>query len=172
MKKVCLLGLAILLFMACQQKGPARYATTGAEIDAVKSLVEDYHKGNWEGWLGHYADTAKIHHNTSDKVSQAPKEVMEQLKGLLAATSSYGFEGDPFFEKIIDDKGETWVNFWGNWKGTIAANNKELEIPVHLTLQFVNGKIVEEHGYYNLSEYMATMQELEAAKAAEEATEE
>ena len=69
---------------------------------------------------------------------------------------------------VIDDKGEKWVNFWGTWEGTIAANNQKLIIPVHLTLQFVNGKIVEEHGYYDLSEYMAVMQKIESEMAEEE----
>ncbi len=70
---------------------------------------------------------------------------------------------------IIDDDGETWVNFWGNWRGTVTTNGQELVIPVHLTLQFVEGKIVEEWGYYNLSEITAVLNEIAtAAKMAEE----
>jgi hypothetical protein len=61
--------------------------------------------------------------------------------------------------------------FFGNWKGTLAANNKSLEIPVHLALQIVNGKIVNEFGIYNFSEFAAALQEIEVAKmAAAEAT--
>lgn len=170
MKKIAVLGiiLSVILYASCKEKGPARYATTGSEVDLVKSLVADYEKGDWESWLGHYADTAKLHHNTTKDISLSAKEVNETLKVLLSNTSSYAFDKDPFYEKVIDDEGETWVNFWGDWKGTMAANNKELIIPVHLTAQIVNGKIVEEHGYYNLSEYMATMQEIEATQLVEE----
>jgi len=170
MKKTIVLGmlLSVLLYVSCVDKRPVRYATTGSEIDLVKSLVADYEKGDWEGWLGHYADTAKLHHNTTKDISLSAKEINKTLKAILSNTSSYAFDKDPFYEKVIDDEGETWVNFWGDWKGTIAANNKELIIPVHLTAQIVNGKIVEEHGYYNLSEYMATMQEIEAARKVEE----
>lgn len=170
MKKIAVLGilLTVILCASCKENAPVRYATTGSEIDLVKSLLSDYEKGDWESWRGHYADTAKLHHNTTKDISLSPTEMNETLKGLLANTSSYAFDDDPFFEKVIDDKGETWVNFWGDWKGTMVANNKELIIPVHLTIQIVDGKIVEEHGYYNLSEYMATMQEIAEAKMIEE----
>ncbi|MGA1226301.1 MAG: hypothetical protein ACO3VF_03480 [Tamlana sp.] len=30
-----------------------------------------------------------------------------------------------------------------------AANNKELIVPVHLAVQFADGKIVEEHVYFD-----------------------
>lgn len=170
MNKIAVLGIlfTIILYTSCKDNGPARYATTGSEIDLVKSLVSDYEKGNWEGWLGHYADTAKLHHNTTKEISLSAKEVHETLKVLLSNTSSYAFDKDTFYEKVIDDDGETWVNFWGDWKGTMAANNKELIIPVHLTVQIIKGKIVEEHGYYNLSEYMAVMQEIATSKEKEE----
>lgn len=170
MKKITVLGilLTVILYASCKEQGPARYATTGPEIDLVKSLISDYEKGDWEAWLGHYADTAKLHHNTTKDISLSATEMNETLKGLLANTSSYGFDGDPFYEKVVDDKEETWVNFWGDWKGTMAANGKELIIPVHITAQIVDGKIVEEHGYYNLSEYMATMQEIAETKLDEE----
>ncbi len=170
MKKIAVLGilLTIIICASCKENGPARYATTGSEIDLVKSLVSDYEKGDWEGWLAHYADTAKLHHNTTKDISLSAKEMNETLKGLLSNTSSYEFDKDPFYEKVLDDEGETWVNFWGDWKGTMAANNKELIIPLHLTVQIVNGKIVEEHGYYNLSEYMTTMQEITKSKVVEE----
>ncbi|MCF6295564.1 MAG: nuclear transport factor 2 family protein [Flavobacteriaceae bacterium] len=69
---------------------------------------------------------------------------------------------------VTTDKGNTWVYFWGNWKGTLAANNKELEIPVHLALRFADGKIAREEGFYNLSEFTAALQKIEATKMAEE----
>lgn len=167
MKKLFLLGLAVILFSACQQKGPARYASSSPEIDIVKAHIEDYNKGNWESWTSHYADTAKVHHNTLE--ASSVKELMEGLKKNLQDVSSYTFlDKDMFYEMVIDDKGEKWVNFWATWEGTVAANNKKLTIPVHLTLQFVDSKIVEEHAYYDLSEFMVVMQEIAAAKMAEE----
>ena len=88
---------------------------------------------------------------------------------MLSNFSSYGFEEKgSFSEMVIDKDDETWVNFWGNWKGTLKANNQELSIPVHLTLQFIDGKIVEEYGYYDTAPMMLVLQEIEAAKMASE----
>jgi len=166
MKKIFLLCLATTFMMSCKNAEP-KYFSSSPEIDEAKALIKDYNAGEWTAWLTHYADTAKLHHNTLEDAT--PAEVLEGLKGLLAATSDYGFtDKDIFYEMVIDDKNEKWVNFWGTWEGTLAANNQKLIIPVHLTLQFVDGKIVEEHAYYNLSEYVAAMQNIEAAKMAEE----
>jgi len=68
----------------------------------------------------------------------------------------------------ITDEGKTWVNFWGVWKGTLAANNIVLEIPVHLTAQFIDGKIVREYGYWDNGPIVLAIQEIESAKMAAE----
>lgn len=52
-------------------------------------------------------------------------------------------------EMVIDDEGETWVNYWSVWKGTMTANGKTYETPIHITSQFVNGKIVKAYGYWD-----------------------
>ena len=170
MKRIILIGLVVVLFTACQKNEPLRYFSSSTEIDVVKALIVDYQDGNWDGWITHYADTAKIYQNAVKGVS--PKETLKSLKSILSNASSYKFDDkDLWYEMIIDDDGETWVNFWGNWRGTVAANGQELVIPVHLTLQFVEGKIAEEYGYYNLSEFTAALSEIEAAKSAKEESE-
>ncbi|HKK12638.1 MAG TPA: nuclear transport factor 2 family protein [Flavobacteriaceae bacterium] len=177
MKKLFLLGLALILFNACQNK-PERFTTTSTNIDDVKALIADYEAGNWDSWATHYADTAKIYHNTWDN-GVSPQEMAEALKGIIANMSSYGFQkkdsngnDDIFYEQTLSDDGNTWVNFWGDWRGTLAANGQALEIPVHLTCQMVDGKIVEEYGFYDVSKYVLAMQAIEAEKAeAEEASE-
>ena len=42
--------------------------------------------------------------------------------------------------------------------------SKQLNIPVHLTAQFINGKIVREYGYWDNSPIVLAIQEIEAAK--------
>lgn len=171
LKKLILLSFTVILITACQNK-PDRFTTTSPEIDEIKALVKDYHDGNWDAWLTHYADTAKIYHNTW-KTGATPKETVANLKVILANTSSYRFdegEGEIFYEMVINDSDQKWVLFFGNWKGTLAANNKTIEIPVQLTLHVENGKIVTEYGFYNLSEFTAALLEIEAAKIVKEAT--
>ena len=41
MKKLFLLGLAIVLFVSCQEKGPERWTKESPNVDVVKALVKD-----------------------------------------------------------------------------------------------------------------------------------
>ena len=166
MKKLLFLGLAIVLFTSCEEK-KQQYFSSSNEIDITKAHLKDYQEGNWKAWTAHYADTAKIYHNTVKPATV--KESSENLLNILSNVSSYKFDDkDLWYEMIIDEDNETWVNFWGNWRGKLAANGKEIVIPVHLTYQFVNGKIAEEYGYYNISEFVLSMQEIEVAKMEQE----
>ena len=161
MKKTLVFLLAAILIWSC--KSESRYTTASAEIEHVKALLKDYESGNWEAWKGHYADTAKIYHNSTESSSVA--DVAKVLASNLEEMSAYGFQDkDRFFEMVIDDEGDKWVNFWGTWEGTIAENNQNLKIPVHLTVQFSGDKIVEEHAFYNMSELAMALMALEEAK--------
>ena len=78
---------------------------------------------------------------------------------------------DQEFEMTITDEGKTWVNAWVDWQGTMAASGKEITIPVHLTCQFMEGKIVREVGFWDPTEVVLELQKIEAeAKMAEEET--
>lgn len=170
MKKLILIVTTVTLVVACKQ-GPDRWTDKSAEIDAVKALIQDYEAGNWDAWTGHYADTAKMYHNSTEPSSVS--ETLEGLKGYLEPAAKYGFsDKDIFIEMIIDNRGEKWVYFWGTWEGNIGALDRDLKIPVHLALQFVDGKIVEEHGYYNMVEYVMVMNEIAAMADAESSEEE
>ena len=161
MKKIITIGIIAILFITCQNKGPERYSTTGSEIDLVKELIQNYEAGDWDNWISHYADTAKIHHNTWEEISTSPKETVENLKSNLSNLSSYQFDDDPiYYEKVLTDEGKTWVNFWGNWRGVIAANGKEITIPVHLSINIEDGKIQEEFGMYDLTTFTSEMNAL------------
>jgi hypothetical protein len=67
---------------------------------------------------------------------------------------------------VIDDKGETWVNYWGVWKGTLAVTQETFEIPIHITFQFVDGKIVKEFGYWDNSKITLAMMQIQATEPA------
>ena len=169
MKNIFYAFLAAILILSCQPQGPERYSTTGPEIDMVKGLVADYEQGNWESWMTKYADTAKVFHNNWDN-SLTPKELQEGFQENLAAFSSYDFKDDPvFYEKIIDNEGKTWVNFWGVWSGTPRGSDKALELPVHLSIYVEDGKIIEEYGFYDNSIISTVLDEMAAMQNAPEA---
>jgi ketosteroid isomerase-like protein len=170
MKKLSLLVLAVIMFTACQNK-PQRYFADSPEINTLKAGIKAYETGDWDKWKSHFADTAKIYVNSTDPITI--KKRAEGLKAMTKSMSSYGFNHDKeYIEMVLDKEDETWVYYWALHKGTFAANNKELAIPVHLAVQFVDGKIVEEHVYFDSTKMNAEFAAIAAAKEAAELTEE
>jgi len=166
MKKLFLLGLAIVLFTACQEKQEQRYFAESPEIEVLKVGIEAYEKADWDAWKGHFADTAKIYVNSKDPISLDARVIA--LKEMTGAFSSYGFDKkDAYIEMVIDKEKETWVYYWAQHNGTMAANNKALSMPVHLAVQFADGKIVAEHIYFDGTEMNKAIEELSAAKEPE-----
>jgi hypothetical protein len=140
------------------KSGSDRVTTASSEIEDAKTLVRQYENQEWESWKTHYTDAAEIYHNDWDKAA-TPDEFIEAQKGLLAEISSYEFVDEPmFFEQVVDEEGKKWVYVWGVWQGTVKDSGEQLRIPVHLALQYENGKIVEEYGFYDLSTYMKMTQ--------------
>jgi len=161
MKKLLIFGLAIVLFTACNQE--KRYTQQSPEIDTYKKVMDDYKTMNWEDYPKHYADTAKIASNVVKEKALSISQAIEKSKE-DAAMFSWIVEKEEY-EMVVTDKGETWVNFWGLWKGTMKSTNKEYDIPFHNTARFIDGKIVEEYGYWDNSEIVSDLlkSELEAA---------
>jgi len=166
MKKLLLITLVIIFFAACQEKQPQRYFADSAEIETVRSGIKAYEAGDWETWKSNFADTAKIFVN-----SIKPMNVEERGNGLKESTgamSSYSFNHDKeYIEMVLDKEDETWVYYWSTHTGTFAASGKEVTIPVHLSIQFVDGKIVEEHVYFDATEMNAEFAASIAAEADE-----
>ena len=147
MKKLFLLGLAVILFTSCQ-KAEQRYFAESAEIDVLKAGIAAYEAGDWDTWKGHFSDTAKIYVNSETPIDVDTR--LTELKGAAAAFSSYGFDReDEYIEMVIDKEKETWVYYWAQWNGVIAANSKKISVPVHLAIQFTDGKMTKEHIYFD-----------------------
>jgi len=153
MKKIFLLGFATILFAACKQE--VRYTQNSPEIDSYKKVIEDYKTQNWEDMPKHYADTAKIANNVIKEKAQTVAQAIEKNKE-DAKLFTWVVKDDDY-EMVITDKGETWVNYWGLWTGTLKSNNKVYEIPFHNTARFIDGKIVQENGYWDNSEIVTDM---------------
>ncbi|MCG2419312.1 nuclear transport factor 2 family protein [Aequorivita sp. F47161] len=167
MKKLILLGLAIVLSLnACKQQ-EKRYTQQSPEIDTYKKIIDAYNKQDWEAMTSHYADSAKIMNNVLEKDAITLAELVAVNKKDASFFTSWEYvDGQSDYEMVVTDKGKTYVNFWGTWKGTVAANNKTYTIPTHITAQFKDGKVIKEFGYWDLSKIMLDMQAMEQAAAA------
>lgn len=171
MKKLFLLAMSVIIFTACETKDK-RYTMQSPEIDIVKKHVENYNTKTYDTSV--FADTAKSFFNNS-KNPILVKDIVAYHNANDENYSSRGFTGeDPEYEMVITDEGKTWVNCWLDWKGTMKGNGKVIEMPVHLTYQFIDGKIVREVGYWDPTEIVLNLQAIEAEKNAiveEEVTE-
>lgn len=158
MKKLIYLGLLLVLFTACKEQ---RYTQQSPEIDTVKSVIKEYNAKNYTAVVSHFADTANIYFNSTK--SFKPSELPNYHEQTDPDFSSRGFiDEDLEYEMVKTDKGNTWVNFWGHWQGTLAANEKKIELEIHLAFQFIDGKIVTEYGYWDASPIVLALQEIEA----------
>lgn len=165
MKRLFFLGLAIVLSLTACQKTEKRYTQKSVEIDTYKKVIDAYEKQDWEALMSHYADTAKIMNNVIEKEGKTIAEEVAIGKEDAALFSSWDYvDGESEYEMVVTDKGQTWVNFWGIWKGTLAANNKTYTLPTHITAQFVDGKVVKEFGYWDVSKIMMDIQTMEQAE--------
>lgn len=158
MRTQLILGAVLLCILSCQNSN--RYTQESPEIEIVKQALQDYDYQEWDKLVAHYADTAKIFHNTRVNIL-TPQDLPEYFQKNDVSFSTRAFEDENReYEMIIDDNGNKWVNFWGLWKGNLVANNKEIVIPVHMTTQFVDGKIVREYGYWNRGELVLELQSI------------
>lgn len=160
MKKSILAVLTLVLFTACNQN--KQYTQQSPEIDTYKKVIKAYENQDWENFATHYADTVKIYNNTTKDKGQSLTQLIENNKQDASMFSSWGYvEKDSEYEMVTTDKGETWVNFWGLWQGKMKANGKTYDIPTHITARFIDGKIVAEHGYWDISELITNTYNVE-----------
>lgn len=158
------LTMVVVLLSSCNQK--QRYTQNSPEIETLKAAISDYEAGNWEAFSKHFADTVKIYTNSENNHLSIDQAISSEKQNLVPF-SSYKIKTSPSeFEMVVTDKGDTWVNFWGVWQGILIANNQQVDVPMHMTLQFIDGKIVEEHDYYDNTPILSALQKIEAAAAA------
>ncbi len=160
MKKIFLIGLLVVLCNACE-KQDKHYTQQSDEIETVKKLISNYNNKTYD--ISIYADTSQTFYNSRAEKGMTPAETIAYHQQNDANYSSRGFtDENPEYEMVVTDKGHTWVNCWLQWKGTLIGNNKEVEIPIHLTYRFVDGKIVREVGMWDPTEVVLALQEIEA----------
>ena len=157
MKKLIVLICALTVATACQQK-ETRYTQQSPEIDTVKKLIAEYNAKDYS--MEFMADTAKTYFNS--KVPMSKSELMNYHKDNDANYSKRGFlDEDQEYEMVVTDDGETWVNCWLDWQCTIAKTGKVIDMPVHLTYRFVDGKVVTQYGYWDPTEVVLEMMAIE-----------
>ena len=162
-KWIFLVAIAVVI-INCEQK-ENRYKRSSSEIDQVTSAIAAYEQGNWEAWVTHFSDTAQIYENNWHN-GMSPERAKNEHISATGYLAEYGFVREEMvMEQIIDDEGRTWVNFWGLWKGTFKVTNRTIEVPVHMTLQFIDGKVVKQYGFWDLTMFNNEIQKIERVRS-------
>lgn len=157
MRNLLILATCCLMFNCNQDK---RYTQQSSEIETVKQHISNYNAMNYD--LSFMADNSYSFFNTkTDSLSKT--DLIAFHKANDANYTSRGFlEEDQEFEMVTTDSGDTWVNAWLDWSGTLKGSDKEIIMPIHLTYKFEDGKITRELGYWDPSKLRDEMEALAA----------
>jgi len=148
--------ILLLLLTSCKDTSKNYFTEASPEIETMRQMIKDYEAGNWESYMSHYVEDAKMYHNRVNSNPRSIQEAVEEHKNVLSQMRSYGYSTteNQTVEMIIDSKGTTWVSFWGVWTGTFAKSENTAEIIVHITSRFVDGKIDQEHMYWDSAPFV------------------
>jgi hypothetical protein len=166
--KHLLTSLLVILFLSsCQNKCEERYTQQSPEIDIVKKSIADYNAKQYD--MSIYADTSMTYFNTKNNPLGLDQVVAFHQANDAIFSSRKFLDEDQEYEMVVTDDGETWVNAWLDWQGTLKESGKVIDIPIHLTYRFVDGKIVKTVGMWDGSEIaLALMAQENTIEAVEE----
>lgn len=158
MKKSLLFAVAIIL-ISCSK----RYTQESKEIEMFRKAIILYSDQKFDEIAVFYTDSAKIINNVPEEKAITIAERIAQSKEQSALFSTWKINHSKAeYEMIVTNKGETWVNYWGQWEGTLKLNGKHYVIPTCITAKFVDGKIVRELGFWDESKLVVDLQNLKA----------
>ncbi|MEM6830551.1 MAG: hypothetical protein AAF551_08530 [Bacteroidota bacterium] len=136
----------VILLLILTSCATSRYFERAPEIDIIRQLYSasdpQLRKELSETY---YADSAKIYWN-----STTPLSWRERLLGVeesLRYFDAFEFLPDDEIELIENSEGEKWVGWWTVMKITVGEQIRY--VPVHISTQFVDLKIVKEAAYWD-----------------------
>ncbi|WP_295181979.1 hypothetical protein [uncultured Christiangramia sp.] len=174
MKNLFILFSCIFLLISCDQNNKKeekiRYTQDSEQINTFKNVLQNYENGEWDEYQSHFADSVELFYNSRESIDVSAAVAMHKQNN--SALSSYDFvDSENEFEMVVTDAGETWVNFWGEWEGTIAENDSMIVIPVHITARFEDGKIVKEYLYFDNAGMNDALRMLEESRSMQDSIE-
>lgn len=159
MKRLLLVTVLVFMLASCSK----RYTQSSKEIETLQKAINLYSNQQFDEIAVFYADSAKIINNVPEEEAITIAQRITQNKEQSALFSTWKINSKiAEYEMVVTDKGETWVNYWGQWEGTLKLNNKLYVIPTCITAKFVDGKIVREVGFWDESKLVIDLQNLKA----------
>lgn len=155
-----LILISLFCLSSCKQEGNNLIdQTVNDGIKMIADKFDDYHKGNWKEWTEYYSDSAKVYYNTRTK-SMTVSEAAKMHENSVVPLSKYGFADNMLIEKVETKNDTLKLLFTGYWQATLKENGKSFETPSLVYYHIVDGKIVEEYGFWDNSIYTNAYREL------------
>ena len=96
MKRLILPAFAILVVLvSCNQK--KQYTESSPEIETYKKVVADYENRDWNDFITHYADSAKILIHVTDKDAITAKQLTASNKETANSFKEWKYATKSFF---------------------------------------------------------------------------
>lgn len=137
--------MLVLLFAACQQAPKATVVTEGPAVENLTKVLNAWVDGDWATYRAAFADTATIVFNTQEF---DPDSLVRWQQVRRASYDKVAYSTDAM-ESITYENGEVWTHFWGKLTLTIKGTGRVVDVPIHLADNVVNGKSVQQFGYYD-----------------------
>lgn len=134
--------IIILLIASCSN---ANYVEKAPEIDIIKSIFYSNPEDRSALFEQHYSEDAQIYWNSTVPVTW--KQLLIGIEESLERFDEYQVLPSEEIHLIKNSKGERWVALWTAIKIRVGEN--EEIIPIHVSAQFVDLKIVKEAAYWD-----------------------
>ena len=147
MKRFYALALCILFISVDAYSQTGTHYTEGPIVDKLKAAVAAYNAGDWATYRSNFADTARLHINSPDPMTI--DERMAEMKEGAKMLDSFEIL-NPVYGHVRTAEGVDWGMLWAGWQG--KAGDEEWTVMIHTVTRYVNGKAVEQWGFWDNSE--------------------
>lgn len=141
--------IQIVIIIVSISSCDTRYREQGPEIEAYKELISGMHRRDYKNHPDIYSDSAKIYLNST--VPLTWKQSTAGLDESFNHFESYAYNDHIEWQMVLNDMDEEWLGMWTIFRATMKNSGESIEVPVHISARFENGKIVEEACYWDNS---------------------
>jgi hypothetical protein len=153
MKRLSIFLFCAAILAGCTQAPKNQVFVSGPEVDNIQKSLDAYVAGDWATFRANYADTAISMHNT---IKMDMDSLMRFHQNARKAYDKV--EMSTIFKEVLQyEDGSKWTHYWGVWKGTIKGTGQTIDMPIHISGKLVQGKVAEEHLFYDPSAIRAAL---------------
>ena len=141
---LCTFGLFIVFILPASAGEPADDAA-----QMIRDKFGDYHAGDWDAWKSKYSDDARIFYNSVDTSLTVDEAVTGHVRSIVPLRHYEFRDEETRISVTLDENGNVRAHFNGVWRATFSATDESIAVPTAVEYSIVDGKIIEERGYWD-----------------------